>query len=565
MHMFFTRFMIFIIGIFLCTVNLFAQNVTLDYSGKHAILRIDGQPFFMRAGELHNSTCSDINYLNSKWDNLKGMNLNTVIATASWELLEPEEGRFDFSHVDAVIRGAEQHDLKVVLIWFATFKNPFMTYAPIWVKADNKRFPHAMSPDGNALELPSLYDDNILEADKKAYLTLLNHIKEVDTKGTVIAMQIGNEPGLNSPTRDCSIPANRAWEADVPTCIIDYLVKHRKTLQPDIKGAWENNGCKRRGNWEEVFGKSLTADDGTNPILYLTENLFTAYGSARYLEALSSAGKEVLDLPTFTNATGTVNARGRSMGNGCSVPEFFDIYMAVAPSLDMLTPNSYGQNFDEICEAFSYNSNPLLIPECTMSAVRPFYLLGEWNGLGYSPFRIDDYHVETPAGKLLADAYALLDNMESIVSANLNSERMRGIFIHTGKPVQEIEMGDYVITFNHEPTNEIGETMMRILGGEKTYEEFLKRKKEIPPFEAAALIIQTGKDEFYIAGGGGINATFRLKENRAGRFCDFDYIYEGTVNKDGEFVKGRLLNGDEQAAFIRDKQIGIIKVKLYHF
>ena len=269
-----------------------------------------------------------------------------------------------------------------------------------------------------------------------------------------------------------------------------------------MKTAWEKNGCKKQGNWEEVFGKSLTADDGTNPILHLTEHLFTAYGSARYLEVLSSAGKEILNLPTFTNATGSVNSRGRSMGNGCSIPDFFDIYMAVAPSLDMLTPNSYGQNFDEICQAFAYNNNPLLIPECTMSAVRPFYLIGEWNCLGYSPFGIDDHHAETPTGKMLADAYSLIAKMERMIVANLNSDRMRGIFIYTNKPVQEIEMGDYIITFKHKVTDEIGEAMIRILGGEKAYEAFLKQEKEVKPFEAAALIIQTGEDEFYIAGGG---------------------------------------------------------------
>lgn len=565
MRISFTRFITSFTGIFLCAIGLSAQNILLDRSEKNAVLRIDGQPFFMRAGELHNSTCSDMAYLNDKWKNLANMNLNTIIATASWELLEPVEGQFDFSHVDAIIQGAEKYRMKVVLIWFATFKNPFMTYAPRWVKADNKRFPHAQAPDGKVLELPSLYDDNIIEADKKAYLALLNHIKKVDTQHTVIALQIGNEPGLNSPTRDCSAPANHAWSADVPDCIIDYLEKNRKTLQPDIKAAWEKNGCRKKGNWEEVFGKSLIADDGTNPILHLTEHLFTAYGSARYLEALSSAGKKVLDLPTFTNATGSVNSRGRSMGNGCSIPDFFDIYMAVAPSLDILTPNSYGQNFDEICQAFAYNGNPLLIPECTMSAVRPFYLIGEWNGLGYSPFGIDDHHAETPAGQMLANAYSLINNMEKMIFANLNSDRMRGVFIYTDKPVQDIEMGDYVITFKHETTDEIGEAMIRILGGKKAYKAFLKRKEEVNPFEAAALIIQVGKDEFYIAGGGGINATFRMKENKQAHFCDFDYIYEGSINEEGNFIKGRLLNGDEQAAFIRENQIGILKVKLYHF
>src|SRR5271166_2982500 len=62
---------------------------------------VDGKPFIMLAGELHNSSASSTEYMQPIWERLAALHLNTVIGTASWELVEPEEGKFDFSLVDA--------------------------------------------------------------------------------------------------------------------------------------------------------------------------------------------------------------------------------------------------------------------------------------------------------------------------------------------------------------------------------------------------------------------------------------------------------------------------------
>jgi GH35 family endo-1,4-beta-xylanase len=38
-------------------------------------------------------------------------------------MIEPEEGKFDFSELDKVIQDARQHDLHLVLLWFGSSKN----------------------------------------------------------------------------------------------------------------------------------------------------------------------------------------------------------------------------------------------------------------------------------------------------------------------------------------------------------------------------------------------------------------------------------------------------------
>src|SRR5580698_6411908 len=75
----------------------------LQKNGQTVQMIVDGQPWIMLSGELHNSSASSAEYMRPIWDKLSSMNLNTVIGTVSWELIEPEEGQFDFSSVDVQI------------------------------------------------------------------------------------------------------------------------------------------------------------------------------------------------------------------------------------------------------------------------------------------------------------------------------------------------------------------------------------------------------------------------------------------------------------------------------
>ena len=84
-------------------------------------LIVDGQPFLILGAELNNSSASSLAYMKPLWPNLAATHLNTVLATVSWELIEPEEGKFDFTIVDGVIEGARAHNLHLVILWFASW------------------------------------------------------------------------------------------------------------------------------------------------------------------------------------------------------------------------------------------------------------------------------------------------------------------------------------------------------------------------------------------------------------------------------------------------------------
>ena len=138
-------------GTLFCSTLVFAFALTaapsdiphLRKQGTATQLIVDGQPFLALAGELSNSSSSSVEYTKPIWPMLAAAKLNTVLAGVYWSQIEPQEGKFDFSIPDGLIREARSQNLRLVLLWFASWKNGLSGYPPDWVKRDFQRFPRA--------------------------------------------------------------------------------------------------------------------------------------------------------------------------------------------------------------------------------------------------------------------------------------------------------------------------------------------------------------------------------------------------------------------------------------
>jgi beta-galactosidase GanA len=93
----------------------------------------------------------------------------------AWEQIEPVEGKFDFSWVDTLVAQARQNNVRLVLLWFGASKNTGPGYAPEWVKTDSKRFPHMITREGKMHYVLTPLGRGTLEADKRAFVTQLQH------------------------------------------------------------------------------------------------------------------------------------------------------------------------------------------------------------------------------------------------------------------------------------------------------------------------------------------------------------------------------------------------------
>src|SRR6266540_2918688 len=112
----------------------------LRRQGAATQLIVDGKPFLVLGGELGNSSSSSLEYMRPVWPKLVALNLNTVLVPVYWELIEPVEGKFDFTLVDSLIQEARKHGLRLAPLWFASWKNSMSCYAPAWVKTNQQLF-----------------------------------------------------------------------------------------------------------------------------------------------------------------------------------------------------------------------------------------------------------------------------------------------------------------------------------------------------------------------------------------------------------------------------------------
>lgn len=530
----------------LLAVPASADPPSLRRQGDGTQLIVNGRPHLVIGGELSNSAASSAAYMAPHWARLRAMYLNTVLAPVSWELIEPVEGRYDWSSVDAMLKAARANDLKLVLLWFGAWKNSMSTYVPGWVKRDQARFPRAMLPNGQGVEILSTFGGDTLAADSRAYAALMAHLRAVDdAQNTVVMVQVENEIGMLPVARDYSPAANAAFTQPVPAALVDYLVAHKDALVPEMKAMWVDRGAKTKGSWQEVFGPG----DGAAEV-------FAAWHYARFADALTRAGKAAYPLPMYVNVA--LNRPGRAPGeypSGGPLPHLIDVWKAGAPAIDLLAPDIYFSNFTQIVDRYKRADNPLFVPEAhnadnPVVPANAFYAFGEHDAIGFGPFSIDS--IDEAPGKL-KDAYAVLEQLAPHILAAQGNRRMAGF-----KPRQA-----YDDSLDYAP-------QVRDLGGYRLTVSFADIQKPTATSETAGyggLVVQIGPEEYLIAGQG-ITVTFKPLGDGPGQ-AGIDSAYEGVFDATGTWRAGRLLNGDQthQGRHIRlpagDWQIQ--RVKLYRY
>jgi Domain of unknown function (DUF5597)/Glycosyl hydrolases family 35 len=542
---------IFVLCTFLSLVFIVQAQTSIPHLQKQGTatqLIVNGKPLLMLCGELHNSSTSGLAFMRPLWQRMAATNLNTVVAATSWELIEKEKGKFDFLLVDSMIDGAREQNLHLILIWFASWKNGASTYMPAWVKTDVEKYPRVKNASGKSLEVLSTFGEASMEADATAFKALMKHIKDIDQqKQTVVMVQVENEVGVLNANRDYSDAANKAYSS-IPKQLAMYLTTNKNKLTPELYNVWKANGFKTSGTWQEVFGNStFNAADDWQALSFYTEELFMAWYYARYVNRVAEAGKEAYAIPMFVNAwlKQPGYAWPGKYPSGGPLPQVMDMWRAGAPSIDMIVPDIYTIYFKLACEQYHRLGNPLLIPETrggAIGAARVFYAFGQHDAMCFSPFGIDGRNT-VAVDEDMQKSYAAIDQIKEIILQNQGKGTMAGILADSTERMQKIKLGDYDI------------------------EASLGRGVTI----AGGIIINTGPDEYLVAGKG-LDILFTLTDKGDLPLVAIEAIDEGTF-KDGKWIPGRRLNGDEEHTSIFDgtglkfpAQIySIQKIKLYRY
>jgi hypothetical protein len=370
-----------------------------------------------------------------------------------------------------------------------------------------------------------------MEADAHAFTALLRHIKSIDeAEHTVLMVQVENEPGLVGTDRDYSEAANRLFDGSVPKELLGFLESHRQQLSAPMSAVL--NKSPKSGTWKQVFGE-------------LAPETFSAWQISNYINTVATAGKHEYPLPMYVNVwlIEGVERPGRWPSGGATV-NVLDVWKAAAPSIDVLAPDIYYPKFYDVAAQYTRPDNPLFVPETNFN---PYFVafayttFGRFNGIGFSPFGIDDVQkggAPAAIGALFEDTYSVLRPMLPLIAR----------YQYTGKlhPIlQGLANGE-----DWKQSIRVGDRLAANIDFTAAFDPAKGR--------ACGMIIELAPDDFIVMGTG-FDVTFREMEGPL-RDAQLISIEEGTFHGE-QWVPSRRLNGDERHVSLPDKSI-ILRVRV---
>jgi hypothetical protein len=496
-----------------CSVLAAADMPKLQKTAHGWQFLVDGKPFLMLGGQVNNSS-GWAAALPDVWKTIEMLHANTVEVPIYWENVEARRDQFQFGEVDQIVSWAREHNLLLVLLWFGSWKNGASNYVPLWVKQDRTHFPTMIDASGNWTGVISPYFHSTLEADSKAFASLLGHLKEMDgDRHTVIMVQVENETGSFGTPRDYSAEATRLFEGAVPEKLVTAL-------------------AKKPGTWRRVFGAEA-------------EEVFAAWGFSTYVGEVAAAGKKINPLPMYVNCWlaegGNFQRPGEDYPSGGPEPAMLDVWKAMAPALDIIAPDIYlssRQHYREAMTAYRRPDNAMFIPETSYdgpAAQRLFEAVGEFGTIGFSPFGLDATGWTDTAPAVLtglAESYKLLAPMTAELSRWQAAGKLHSVVEDYRKDFELLHLEQYDVLV------QFGRPNWGFGGG------------DAQATHGRVLIAEVGPAEFVLVGfharvsfraKRGLPAPGQRKPGDGGRFF---FVEEGSY-QDGQWKVHRPLNGDQ--------------------
>jgi beta-galactosidase GanA len=495
-----------------------ADDSTLPHlvwkDGRHALI-VDGAPFLILGAQSHNSSAWPAT-LPKVWSAIETAQVNTLEVPVYWEQLEPEQGKFDYSIVDQLLTGAREHKVRLVLLWFGTWKNGSSHYLPMWLKRQPELCPRIIGKDGRRVDSPSPHAPALLEADSRAFRALMRHLKEADPPHTVIMVQVENEPGSWNTVRDYSPAAQKLFTAPVPAELLKALGKDGRA----------------GGDWTAVFGRDA-------------DEFFQAWSVARFIGQVAAAGKAEYPLPLYCNAAlrdPLTQPAASSYESGGPTDNVLDIWKAAAPAVDVLAPDIYmddSAHYLKVLELYSRPDNALFVPETIGSptGTRYCYAALARGAIGWSPFGIDSPPRSATAAGTLPAGDAAVNPLA--INCRVLGPMMREVaqWSFEGRLHAAVEEKD-----EHQQTLALGRWQADITFGPPTWGYGRNPKGNAEPV-GRVLVAQLGENEFLVTGYL-CRVDFKIADAASGAQRDFLRVEEGGY-EGGVFRPVRIWNGDE--------------------
>lgn len=504
-----------------------------------------GNDFFSIGGQVNNSSAGSEEDMERAVKAIRQFHMNTIAVPIYWYQIEPVEQMYNFDQIDMILRIAQENELKVVLLWFGTWKNGASHYVPEWVKRDKERFLWACNSAGARTRALSPIGMQTMEADRRTVSEILSYLKAKDEHKTVIAFQIENEPGLLGTPRDYSEESSRMFEAKMPENMQEFLSGLKAGA---VWEAWKENGFRKDASWKQSFG-------------LLAEEIFSAYYFSRYIESVAAAGKMEYELPMYVNVwvRETQNRLpGIDYPSGGATSLVLDLWKYFAPHIDCICPDIYFEDrdtYEEICEYYDREDNVLYIPESHASDMNALHLFRAVEKYGLSGIHcfaidsaIDNEGNLRPECEQFRNAIEILSGMKPLLEKYRGSGRIYAVAQYEHMDSQFIDFGDFWgrVYFLNSITDEPYIHLDNLHDDRKHVE-----------VRGKGLIVYAGNGEFYLAGDGYklvlikkdsmeyITSAMRGFKYLNARNQEYIVVEEGRIGDDGRFETKKIRCGDE--------------------
>lgn len=528
------------------------------------LFQVNGKPYFSIGGQTNNSSTYDRASMQQALRGIEAMGMNTIAAPVYWEMIEERENVYCFDQIDMITEEARKRNLKVVLLWFGTWKNGASHYIPEWMKQDREKYRVCKNKSGYDTAIISPFCKEAEKKDAAAFSSIMKHVKEINGDQTILAVQVENEPGHLGTPRDYSELADSFYNGPVPEEITGWL---RETKEGEIFRCWKEQGAKTETNWKDTFG-------------FRAPEIFSAYYICKYVEKVAEKGKRIYELPMYVNVwveeTGNRIA-GIDYPSGGGTSFVLDLWKKFAPHIDCIAPDIYFEDFDTyqtICAKYKRKDNALYIPESKASSRNGRHLLRMIEDYQLSSvhcFAIDSIFDEKGMIKEecldFRDTISVIRSMKPLLEKYQGSGRIYAIAQYDGMDSCFIDFGDYYgrVYFLNSITDEA-----YIHLDPAHNEEFYV------PQTGKGLIVYEGEGSFYLAGRGYKLVLIKkssLEEMAdilgsykqiAARNISYLKVEEGYFDEKGKFVAVKKRNGDESDMGLWvEPDIGVLHAKLW--
>ena len=522
-------------------------------------LRRDGEPALLVGGQVFNSASSSPKAIADSFSHVRRVGANVVLSPVSWALSEPVEGALDFALVDIMLAEARRNELRLVLLWFGAFKNAASTYAPTWVRSDPQRFPRVVvEPKGmqaftyegaTAKPVLSVFSPELREADAKAFEGLIRRLVDADPDGTVVMVQVENESGILSDSRDRNALAEATWAAPVPSELIAH-VRATPAGSTSARSLWDSHGSAEGGPWSQVFGDTPAA-----------EEIFMAWAIATYVEHLAARGQAIADIPMYANAWLGPQPGQDTPGqypSGGPASTVLDVWRTAAPSLSFLGPDIYVRDADAAMKQYATGIQPFFVPESQLRAAELVRAIGAHGAVGWSAYGLD---AANPDGQLSA-TLTFIAGLEDEIAAAVLRGSIEAVVLEPGIEVENRRVDGIDITARG--ARALLRRMLLDVGVSIPDTELAVPDETVPHAQIAtpgetrpfALIAGTGDGGFLVIG-----RELTLDYFAADARVEIDSVQE-LIIEDGEVVPGRVLNGDERLMILPNDRVGAARIRL---